>query len=393
MAVARHGAGPGAVLSALASQIHPVFMLPPVAASLFGASLAGEFDVGFALLHAGVVAAALYVAHVKDGYVDFHGRGEDDDHPLTVRGCRLALAGGTAAFAAGTAAVALLVGVGAALLCLPGWLVGYLHAPRLDTHPVTATTGYPFGVGMALVGGHYVQAGAFAPVPLAFAAVVAVVLSGVKVVDDAVDYEYDRSVDKRTVAVVLGRRRARTAAYATMGLGLFGTLALAVSGTFPPGAALAVAAFAAVAAVAARAGDEVATMLLIRGSYLYVAVLVATVRFRPLAGAPLPDVTALGPWTYLATELFWGAVALALLHRSGAWRGAARTVAVLYPFAYLWDWYTLRVGVFAIPMRTGVELLGVPIEEHLFMLVVPAMVVGVHETLRERSGPADPERG
>jgi hypothetical protein len=39
------------------------------------------------------------------------------------------------------------------------------------------------------------------------------------------------------------------------------------------------------------------------------------------------------------------------------------------------------VGVFAIPMRTGIELLGIPLEEHLFMLVVPAMVVGVHETL------------
>jgi lycopene cyclase domain-containing protein len=110
----------------------------------------------------------------------------------------------------------------------------------------------------------------------------------------------------------------------------------------------------------------------------------------------LPDITVLGPYTYLATEVVWGTVAVALLWYAGAFRAAARTIAVLYPFAYVWDWYTLRVGVFEIPLRTGVELLGIPIEEHLFMLVVPAMVVGAHETLRRRfdrrdSTPTDPE--
>ena len=107
----------------------------------------------------------------------------------------------------------------------------------------------------------------------------------------------------------------------------------------------------------------------------------------------LPDITVLGPYTYLATEVAWGAVALVLLAYSGAWRGAVRTTLVLYPFAYVWDWYTLEVGVFAIPRRTGVDLLGIPLEEHLFMLVVPAMVVGTHESLRrwtaERGG-SDP---
>ena len=105
----------------------------------------------------------------------------------------------------------------------------------------------------------------------------------------------------------------------------------------------------------------------------------------------LPDVTALGPYTYLATELAWGTVACALLWYADAWRAAARTTAVLYPFALAWDWYTLHVGVFSIPMRTGVELLGVPVEEHLFMLLVPAMVVGTHESLRRiRDDPAAP---
>lgn len=99
----------------------------------------------------------------------------------------------------------------------------------------------------------------------------------------------------------------------------------------------------------------------------------------------LPDVGALfGPYTYLVSEVVFGAVALALLYRADAIREAARTIALLYPIGYLWDWYTLAIGVFEINLRTGVELLGIPIEEHLFIVVVPALVLGVHETLRDR---------
>jgi lycopene cyclase domain-containing protein len=95
----------------------------------------------------------------------------------------------------------------------------------------------------------------------------------------------------------------------------------------------------------------------------------------------LPDITVLGPYTYLATEVAWGALAFVLLWYADAFRAAARTILVLYPAAFVWDWYTLRVGVFEIPLRTGVDLLGIPIEEHIFMVVVPAMVIGTHETL------------
>ena len=105
----------------------------------------------------------------------------------------------------------------------------------------------------------------------------------------------------------------------------------------------------------------------------------------------VPDIGVFGPYTYLVTEVLWGAVALALLVHADALRSAARTVAVLYPFAYVWDWYTLKVGVFEIPLRTGVEFLGIPIEEHIFMVVVPCLVLGIHETLRNRFG--DPGGG
>jgi 1,4-dihydroxy-2-naphthoate octaprenyltransferase len=260
-------------------------MLPPLAASAFGAVLARTFTGPLAATHLFVVFCALYTAHVKDGYVDFHRRGEDDDHPLTVFGCRLALSLSTLGFAAGTVALAFLVDGVAALLCLPGWLVGYLHAPQLDTNPVTATVGYPVGIGFALLGGHYVQATALPPTVLAFAGVFVVILAGIKIVDDTTDHAYDRSIDKRTVAVVLGPRRARRTAYGLMAVGLAGVVVFAVGNVFPPSSVGAVVAFGVVAAAARRAGDDdrLATMLLVRASYLFVAVLVTAVWFRPLA--------------------------------------------------------------------------------------------------------------
>jgi lycopene cyclase domain-containing protein len=96
----------------------------------------------------------------------------------------------------------------------------------------------------------------------------------------------------------------------------------------------------------------------------------------------LPDIGAVfGPYTYLASEVAFGAVAVALLYRAGALWRAAKTVAALYPVAYVWDWYTLTIGVFSIELRTGAMFLGIPVEEHIFMVVVPALVVGFHETL------------
>ena len=389
MATARHGEGMATAARAYASQVHPVFMLPPIAAAWFGASLAPTLSVPPLVAVSLATFFAVYTAHVKDGYVDFHLRGEDDDHPLTVRGCRVGLVAAAVGFAVSLAAVFVLSGPVAALIVLPTWFIGYLHAPTLDTNPVTATAGYPVGIAIVIVGGHHAQAGQFSAVPLAFAAVFLVVLCGVKVIDDATDYEYDRSIDKRTVAVTLGQARARTFAYGLLGAGMFGVVAFAIDGLFPPSAALAVLPLAVVSLYARRAGPKLATMLLVRGVYLLLAGLVVATFFRPLAGAPLPDIGVLGPYTYLATEIVFGSVAVALLARADALGRAAKTVLALYPIAYVWDWYTLEVGVFAIELRTGVDLLGIPIEEHLFMIVVPAFVLALHETLHDRSPSPD----
>lgn len=388
MNVSRHGAGVGAAGRALASQVHPVFMLPPLAASWFGAAVAGEFSVGLGAVHALAAFFAVYTAHVKDGYVDFHVRGEDDDHPLTERGCRLALAGAAVGFLVCLAVLWGSAGPVAAAVTAPMWLIGFLHAPQLDMHTLGATMGYPAGIAVAMVGGAVVQAGSAAPATLAFAAVFLVVLTGVKVVDDEADFAYDRSIDKRTVAVVLGRVRARRLAYALLLVGCIAVLWFTVAGLFPPAAPAAAVALLSVAAVAYRAPSDLATMLLVRGTYLFLALLLVAVWFRPLSGVGLPDVTVLGPYTYLATEVVFGALAFALLSRADALWSAARTVLALYPVAYVWDWYTLEVGVFAIVARTGYDLFGIPVEEHLFMVVVPALVIGFHETLRAVDGPA-----
>lgn len=95
----------------------------------------------------------------------------------------------------------------------------------------------------------------------------------------------------------------------------------------------------------------------------------------------VPDISVFGRYTYLVTELFWGAIALVLLRRTGALRKAAVTILALYPVAYVWDRYTLEVGVFDIKLRTGIDIAGIPLEEHLFMAVVPGLVIAFHETI------------
>ena len=286
MAIARQESGATAALAALLSQVHPVFMLPPLASSWFGAVLAGTtttVSIGLGALHMTAAFFALYTAHVTDGYVDFFVREEDDDHPLSAAGCKLALAGASAAFFGCLVALGLLVNVWAALVTLPGWLIAINHAPQLDTNPIGATMGYPLGIGFALVGGFYVQAATLTPLVVALAVVFVTILSGIKVIDDAKDYEYDRSIDKRTVAVALGRERARTTAYALMTLGMLAVVVLALTlPGIPPSAGFAAVAFGGVALVSRRAEPELATKLLIRGSYVFLAVLVATVWFRPL---------------------------------------------------------------------------------------------------------------
>ncbi|ELZ25029.1 lycopene cyclase domain-containing protein [Halosimplex carlsbadense 2-9-1] len=179
--------------------------------------------------------------------------------------------------------------------------------------------------------------------------------------------------------------RAGRVVAATFALGVV-TLWATVAGAVPPSAGLAGVVWIATALVVAAGPVDGASGRLTVGGGVGLLALAVAVFVEPLSGVALPDIGVLGPYTYLATEVVFGTFALGLLVRAGraALRRTAVTVAVVYPLAYVWDWYTLEVGVFAIPLRTGVEFVGIPLEEHVFMVVVPALVLGLHETLHGR---------
>ncbi|MFW6448883.1 MAG: ubiquinone biosynthesis protein UbiA, partial [Halobacteriota archaeon] len=157
MRLARGGRGPSATVHAYLAKVHPVFMLPPVAAAAFGAILAGALDPPAAAVHVVAIFLAVYTAHLRDGYVDFYVRGEDEATPLTPGGYRVGVAASAVLVAACLVGLYRLVDAWAVALTLPGWLIGFLHAPYLDRHPVTTTAGYPTGIALAVLGGHYVQ--------------------------------------------------------------------------------------------------------------------------------------------------------------------------------------------------------------------------------------------
>jgi len=162
---------------------------------------------------------------------------------------------------------------------------------------------------------------------------------------------------------------------------------LTISGLLAPiGALGALAAFATALGVQALPTERSVSVLVVGGLGCAIGLLLGLVT-TPLSGVALPDIGVFGRYTYLVTEVVFGTLAVGLLVRAGggAIRRAVRTILVVYPLAYVWDWYTLEVGVFEIPLRTGVVLVGIPLEEHLFMVVVPALVLGVHELLDVRS--------
>ncbi|MEF8852449.1 MAG: UbiA family prenyltransferase, partial [Haloarculaceae archaeon] len=224
MQISRRERGVLAGARALWSQVHPVFMLPPLAASLTGGAFSGGIGPRVAFLHVAALFFAVYTAHVKDGYVDFYVRDEDKTHPLTAGGCQAALFAAAGGFLVAIAGLWVLAGAGAVLLTTPTWFLGYFHAPQLDTNTVGATAGYPAGIALAFLGGFYIQAGILSVPVLGIAVVFFLFLSGIKIVDDTKDYDYDRSIDKQTVAVRLGPDAAYRAAYALMATGMVAVL-------------------------------------------------------------------------------------------------------------------------------------------------------------------------
>ncbi|WP_435147819.1 UbiA family prenyltransferase [Halobaculum sp. P14] len=209
--------GAAGVARALAAQVKPTFMLPAVATSVFGALLAPDADPVTAALHAAGVGAALYVAHVVDEYVDTHRRGEEPP-TLPRRVLASTAAAGTVLVVAAAAALWVRADPVATASLAALWALAVLHAPVLDRNTVAVTVDYPVGIAAALVGGFAAQTGAVSAAVLAVAAVFAVLLSGEKVAIDRLDAAFDRTVDKRTVPVVVGDRRAAQVAAGVLAL-------------------------------------------------------------------------------------------------------------------------------------------------------------------------------
>lgn len=196
----------------LRSQVKPAFLAPVVGTAVFGALLAPRLDVAAGLLHVLATTAAIYLAHLVDEYVDAHVRGEE---PVSVPIARL-----QAAIAlTGVASLGFVGGLWmtghptAAAVTLPLPVLAVLHAPFLDRHPVTGTLDYPVGIALVLVGGYLSQAGTVPPSILGLASVFVPVLAGAKITIDRLDADFDRTIGKRTVPVILhDRSAARTSA-------------------------------------------------------------------------------------------------------------------------------------------------------------------------------------
>lgn len=191
----------------LLSQVKPSFMIPAIGMSVFGGLLAPTLSLALAALHAVAVGTALYTAHVVDEYVDAHIRGEERP-VLTKRRVKAAIIGVSAVCLGLTGVLGLIGRQITAVTVLVLWLFAALHAPVFDKNTIAVTADYPIGIALVLVGGYLCQHHSLPPAVIGIATIFVVVLAAVKISIDRLDLVFDRSIDKRTVPVVLGERRA-----------------------------------------------------------------------------------------------------------------------------------------------------------------------------------------
>ncbi|WP_144901037.1 UbiA prenyltransferase family protein [Halobellus captivus] len=213
-------------LEGLLAHVRPTFMLPAVGMSAYGAALAPNiaFEWSIAALHAATVGLALYVAHLRDGYVDGHLRGEEEPR-LGVSTFRWGVGAGSAGVLLLSGILAATAGPIPALSTIALLSLALLHAPYLDRHPVTVTVDYPLGIALTLVGGYATQSDVIDPLVVLVALLFAGLLSGIKIGIDRLDESFDESIGKRTIPVALSASGADRVA-----LGVFSFTAVAVVG-------------------------------------------------------------------------------------------------------------------------------------------------------------------
>lgn len=214
------------------SVVKPTFMLPAVGTAAAGSLLAPTLDLSIGVMHALAVAAALYIAHLVDEYVDAHVRGEDVPS-VSERTIEYAIAVATAVFLTLTARLWLMGAHTTVVAMVPLLALAAFHAPVLDRHPVTITVDYPIGIALALSGGYLVQTDALSGGVLGIAAALAVLLSGLKISIDRLDRSFDQTIDKQTVPVLLGDRVSAAVAAAVHVLAAVLVVAFATAAVFP----------------------------------------------------------------------------------------------------------------------------------------------------------------
>lgn len=219
--------------------VQPIFLLPGAAMSVFGALLASDVAVSTAVVHAVAVCLVVYVAHLEDGYVDYYVRSEDKTNPLDPTEIRVAIGAATGLFACCLLGLWLTSGALTAALTGPLLVLGYVHAPQLDTNPVTATVDYPLGIVLATMGGYAAQTRTVSAAVVAVCLVLFFLFAAINVLLDRLDYQADRRVAKRTLPVVLGPTRAQRVAQGLAFSSVCVLVASSLAGPLPHGAVLA----------------------------------------------------------------------------------------------------------------------------------------------------------
>lgn len=249
--------------------------------SAFGALLAADLAVIPATVHAFAVCIAVYVAHLKDGYVDYYVRGEDEHNPLEPGEIRVAIGISTGLFGCCLALLWLLGGENVVVATAPLLALGYFHAPQLDTRPIVETVDYPLGIMLATAGGYASQTGTVSATVIAVCFVLFFHLAAINVMLDRIDADHDRRVAKRTLPVVLGSGHAQRIVWGLVAVSLLTLIASILFGPLPRSALLAgVVPAALMAATLARTPDpERLVILFIGATYVFATVLFLAIRF------------------------------------------------------------------------------------------------------------------
>ncbi|WP_336365260.1 UbiA prenyltransferase family protein [Halalkalicoccus salilacus] len=219
-------------IKGLRAVVKPTFMLPAVGTAAAGNLLAPAIDFAIGIIHALAVATALYIAHLVDEYVDAYIRNEDVPS-VSKRAIGYATAIATAVFLVLTARLWLIGAYTAVATTVPLLALAVLHAPVFDRHPVTVTVDYPIGIALAFSGGYLAQTDVLSGGVLGIAAVLAVLLSGLKISIDRLDRSFDQTIDKRTIPVLLGDQVSGAVAAAMHILAAVLVSAFAVVAVFP----------------------------------------------------------------------------------------------------------------------------------------------------------------